>query len=211
MDFPSVLAVLNDLPDTFRRQGPPYTQFIDSLGASLALYTLGADATFNQVSAFSQAIDGWIDIWGLLFGIPRDINEANATYITAIQNTVAAWVGTLPAVQAWMNIFAPGGTVLENIGAVGYVLSFPGTTTFAQIAAFLRLFNRIRPNGVPFQVTQAGLGLYIGTEEFLGDGRVVGNYLTSLSTSVGLILSPSTPNAVPLVASLILEAPILNT
>jgi len=211
MNFPAVLATLSDLPDTFKRQGPPYTQFIDSLADSLALYTLGADATFAQATSFVNAIDGWMDIWGLLFGIPRDINEANALYRTAIQSTVLAWVGTVPALQAWMNLFAPGGVVVENTGGVGYVLLFSGATTLAQIQSFLRLFNRIRPAGVPFQIQQAGLGLYLGTEEYLGDGRVVGNYLTSLASSVPFGLPPSTPNAVPLLADLLLVAPILNT
>lgn len=210
MDFPSVMATLLDLPDTFRQQGPPYTQFIDSLAASLSLYTLGNDATFSQVTAFSNAIDGWLDIWGLLFGIPRDQNEANALYRLAIQSTVLAWVGTVPAIQAWMNLFAPGGFVVENTGGVGYVLLFSGGTTLVQIQAFLRLFNRIRPNGVPFQIQQAGLGLYLGTEEYLGDGRVVGNYLTSLNSSVAFSLSASTPNAAPLLSDFLLNAPILN-
>ena len=210
MDLPAVAAVLNDIPDTFRRPGPPYSQVIDLLAVSLALYTVGADATFSQVAAFSNATDGWLDIWGLLFGVPRDQNEANALYASAIQSVVQAWVATVPAIQAWMDLFAPGGVVLENSGSVGYTLAFSGVTPIAQIQSFLRLFGRIRPNGVPFQITQAGLGLYLGTEEFLGDGRMVGNYLTSLSTPVSLFVSPFTPNTAPLLADLLLNAPILN-
>ncbi len=210
MDFPSVLATLDDLPDTFKRQGAPYTQLMDSLASSLALYTLGVDATMGQVASFSNAIDGWIDIWGLLFGIPRGQNQSNAAYKTAIQSILSAWVATVPAIQAWMNLFAPGGTVVENNSGSGYVLQFSGATTLAQIQAFLTLFNRIRPVGVTFSITQAGLGLYLGTEEFTGDGRVVGNYLTSLSTSVGLLLGPSTPNSVPLLATLIITDPTIS-
>lgn len=209
MDFPAVSATLNDLPDTFKRQGPPYTQLIDSLASTLALYTLGADATMGQVASFSNAIDGWIDIWGLLFGVPRDQNQSNAAYKIAIQSILSAWVATVPALQTWMNLFAPGGTVVENTGS-GYTLQFSGATTLAQIQAFLRLFNRIRPVGMPFQITQAGLGLYLNTEEFTGDGRVVGNYLTSLSTSVGLLLGPSTSNNVPLLATLIVTDPTIS-
>lgn len=209
MDFPAVLSTLSDLPDTFKRQGAPYTQLIDSLASALSLYTLGSDATFDQVTDFANTLDDWIDIWGLLFGISRDQNEANSTYKTHIQSLLSAWVGTLPAVQAWMNLFAPGGTVVENASG-GYVLSFSGATTLAQIQAFLRLFNRIRPDGVPFQVQQAGLGLYLGTEEYTGDGRVVGNYLTSLSSSVPLTLSASTPNAVPLLPDILVTDPTIS-
>jgi|SRR5579859_38660 len=209
MDFASILATLNDLPNTFKREGPPYTQIINSMASALSLYTQGADATFDQVADFDSALDSWIDIWGLLFGIPRDQNQSNAAYKNAIQSILSAWVGTVPAIQAWMNLFAPGGTVIENTG-VGYTLSFSGATTLAQIQAFLRLFNRIRPNGVPFQVNQAGLGLYIGTEEYTGDGRVVGNYLTSLSTPVGVSLSGLTPNAIPLLPTLIITDPTIS-
>jgi hypothetical protein len=207
--MPAVLATLNDLPNTFKRDGPPYTQFIDSLASSLALYTVGVDATFGQATAFENAVDGWLDIWGLLFGIPRDQNQANTTYQTHIKSIMNAWVGTVPAVQAWMDLFAPGGNVVENTSG-GYVLLFSGSTTLVQIQSFLRLFNRIRPNGVPFQIEQAGLGLYLGTEEFLGDGRVVGNYLTALSTAVGALISATTSNAVPLLADLLLNDPTIN-
>jgi hypothetical protein len=210
LDFPSVLATLNDLPSTFKREGPPYTQLIDSLASSLSLYTIGSDATFGQVTDFDAALDGWIDIWGLLFGTPRDQNQSNAAYKNAIQSILAAWVGTVPAIQAWMNLFAPGGTVVENSSGTGYTLQFSGGTTLAQIQAFLRLFNRIRPVGMTFQITQAGLGLYLGTEEFTADGRVVGNYLTSLSSPVGLILGSSTPNSVPLLATLIITDPTIS-
>ena len=209
IDFPAVIATLDDLPDTFKRVGPPYTQIIDSLASALSLYTLGSDATFGQVASFADTVDDWIDIWGLLFGIPRDQNEANAAYKAHIQKVMTAWVGTVPAIQAWMDLFAPGGTVLESQGG-GYIMSFTGVTSLTQIAAFLRLFNRIRPNGVPFQVQQAGLGLYLNTEEFTADGRVVGNYLTSLSSAIALALGASTPNAVPLLATILIEDPTVN-
>lgn len=210
MDMLAVIATLNDIPDTFRRQGPPYTQFIDSLAEALSLYTLGSDATFDQATSFSSATDSWIDIWGLLFGVPRAQNGDNATYKAYIQALITAWVGTVPAIQTWMNLFAPGGTVVENISSPGYALSFSGVTSLAQIQAFLRLFNRIRPAGVPFQIQQAGLGLYLGTEEFTSDGRVVGNYLTSLSSSVPLALAASTPNATPLLPTLLVTDPTVN-
>ena len=209
MDMQSVLATLNDLPSTFKRNGPPYTQFVDSLASALALYTIGADATFSQATVFDNAVDGWLDIWGLLFGIPRDQNQANATFQLHIKSVMNAWVGTVPAVQAWMDLFAPGGNVVENQSG-GYVLLFSGATPLTQIQSFLRLFNRIRPNGVPFQIEQSGLGLYLGTEEFLGDGRVVGNYLTALSSVVAALVPVSTANAVPLLADLLLSDPTIN-
>jgi hypothetical protein len=205
MDFLSVLAQLNDLPDTFKRQGPPYTQLMDSIAAALSLYTVGSDATFNQVAAFNNAVDGWLDVWGLLFDVPRNPNEADAIYRTRVQRIVLAQVGTLPAIQAWLNFYAPGGTVIENPNGFGYILSFPGTVTLAQIQQFLNSFNRIRPVGVPFGVTQAGLGVYLGTVEYLGDGRVSGNYLSILAQNVSVLLNASTGNATPLLPTLLVQ------
>jgi len=210
VDIAAILATLNDLPSTFKRDGAPYTQFVDSLATALSLYTLGADTTFGQIANFEDALDDWIDIWGLLFGVSRGQNESNATYKANIENVLLAWMCTLPAVQVWMNLFAPGGIVEEKDPGPGYILRFSGAVTLARIQQFLLLFNRIRPNGVPFQIEQAGLGLYLGTEEFTGDGRVVGNYLSSLTTPVALVLPASTPNAVPLLDTRLLTDPTLN-
>ena len=125
MDFPSVEAQLNDLPTTFTRPTAWYTQLIDSVSMGLCRFTLGEDATLAQVSAFDLAIDGWLDLWGLLWGVPRNDEEANSTYATRIQRTVLAWVGTLPAMQAWVKFYASGGTVTENPSGLGYVLNLP--------------------------------------------------------------------------------------
>src|SRR6185437_5327133 len=97
MDLLEILAVLNDLPDTFKRQGPPYTQLIDAFGFALATYTLGADATFDQTETFLNATGDWLDIWGLLFNVPRNQNEADSSYRAGIQTINNAWVGTVPA------------------------------------------------------------------------------------------------------------------
>lgn len=211
MDFPAVLATLDDLPSTFKRSTGWYPQLMDSIASSLALYTNEAQATLDQVQDFAFATSGWLDVWGLLFGIPRLAGEADAAYQPRIQNTVLAWVATVPAIQFWVNLYIPGSFVLENLPGYGYTISFPGNVTLAQIQVFLNSFNRIRPVGVSFSLQQAGLGLYFGTEEFLGDGMVVGNYLTALSTPIKLSLGASTPNSTPLLPALLLTDPSINS
>ena len=67
-----------------------------------------------------------------------------------IQRTVLAWVGTLPALKAWVNFYAPGGSVFENPSGLGYTITLPAAMTAAQVQAFLLSLNRIRPAGVPF-------------------------------------------------------------
>ena len=210
MDFPAVLARLNDLPTTFQRNGPPYTLLIDSIGWQLAMFTLAADATSQQVLAFGPALDGWLDVWGLLWGVPRQQNEANSSYSLRIARTVLAWVGTFPAIQAWLNFYAPGGTVTENLPNVGYVITFPANMTTAQITAFLLSLNRIRPAGVPFVIQQVTGGITLGTDIFLATGAPKGAYLSSAFTPIPFPLGAVTNNTVPLLPSCYMSDPTLN-
>lgn len=210
MDLPAILATLNDLPSTFRKNSAPYTQVIDSIAAALALFTNGADATTAQVSTFGGAVDGWLDTWGLLFGVPRNEDEANSTYALRISRTVLAWVGTVPAIQAWLNWYAPGGSITENTDGLGYALQFPSGMTSAQIAAFIASLGRIRPAGVPFTAAQIGPGMYLGTEVFMGDSRVMGSYLAAGTTAVTLEAAATTLSSLPLLPALYLEDPYLS-
>jgi len=210
MDLPSVLARLNDLPSTFKRNGPPYTLLIDSIGWQLTMFTQAADATSQQVLAFGPALDGWLNVWGLLWGVPRQQQEANSSYATRIARTVLAWVGTLPAIQQWLIYYAPGATVTENLPDVGYVITFPANMTLAQIAVFLLSFNRIRPAGVPFAVQQIASGLTLGTDVFLATGAPKGAYLSGAAEPFPLPIGPSTPNTVPLLPTVYFSDPTLN-
>jgi hypothetical protein len=210
MDLPSVLARLNDLPRTFKRQGPPYTQLIDSIGWQLALFTLSADTTSQRALTFSPALEGWLDVWGLLWGVPRQQNEANSSYATRIVRTVLAWVGTLPAIQAWLNFYAPGGTVTENLPGLGYAITLPANMTLAQITAFLLSLNRIRPAGVPFIISQVVGGITLGTDIFLATGAPKGAYLSMAVNAIPLPIGATTNNTVPLLPSTYFDDPTLN-
>ena len=206
MDLPATLARLNDLPNTFTRQGAPYVQIINAIGAALATFTGAADATAGQVQSFAVALDGWLDVWGLLWGVSRNQGEPNSTYATRIGRTVLAWVGTVPAIQAWLNFYAPGGTITENVGSLGYSIDFPANMTLAQIQSFLASLGRIRPAGMPFSVQQTGFGVFLGAHAFLG----INDYLGAGTLAVAPNLSACTPNATPLLPSLYFDAPILN-
>ena len=206
LGFLTVLARLNDLPNTFKRIGPPYTNLIDSVANALTLFTQGSDATSAQFLSASNALDGWLDVWGLLWGVPRIANEANATYSVRIARTVLAWVGTVPAIQAWMNFYAPGGAIKENASGLGYVLTFPATMTVAQVNAFVMTLLRIRPVGVPFAIVLQGGGIYLGDSTFLGTD----DYLTAGTTTLPYPGSPCTPNTVPLLPSLLMQDPTIN-
>ena len=164
----------------------------------------------NQVGGFANAIDGWIDLWGLLFGVPRQDGEGNAPYAKRVSETVLAWVGTLPAVQVWVNLFAPGGTVTENASGLGYAIALPAMT-IAQVINFIVSLNSIRPVGVPFVITVAGgSGLLLGTEAFLGAVAFEGAYLINNGSTVSNGLGATTPSAQPLIPTLFLTDPSLN-
>ena len=209
MNLKSVLAQLNDLPATFQPAGNPYAQIVTALGTAESLYTLGADSTLTQVLAFTNALDGWIDVWGLLFGVPRYQNEGNIPYATRITETVLAWVGTLPAIQTWINLFAPGSSVTENTPGPGYAISVPATMTTQQVSNFLQSLNRIRPAGVPFTLQQKTPGLFLGTEAFLGRGESIGAWIgTGMTTGVNP-LNATTCSSQPLIPDLFLVDPYL--
>jgi len=206
MNFQAVIAQLTDLPATFQPPGNPYAQFINALASAESLFTSGADATMAQAVSFSGAIDGWIDVWGLLFEVPRNQGEGNIPYATRIAETVLAWVGTLPAIQMWIALFAPGGSVVENASGLGYAITLPATMTLPQVITFLVSLGRIRPAGVPFSVQQTGTGLYLGAEAFLGAGATIGSYLVNTGTAPTSLLNATTCNAQPLIPDLFLVA-----
>jgi hypothetical protein len=212
MNFAAVLAQLNDLPSAFTRPGPPYTWLAASLAVSDALSTETCDDTVAQTLTFANAQDGWIDVWGLLFNMPRNQNEANSLYAARIQETVLAWVGTLPALQAWIALFAPGGSIAENISGLGYVITLPAAMSQTQVQNFLQSLNRIRPAGVPFSVNVAAGGLFAGTANFTGGGGggVMGDYLSAATSSLALGISPTTQNSVPLLPTTLLVDPTIN-
>lgn len=202
MDFLTVISRLNDLPNTFKFNGPPYTQIVDGMADGASTFTLAADATLQQVQQFSNALDGWLDVWGLLWGVPRQQGEANSAFSLRISRTVLAWVGTLPALQAWVQFFATGGSVAENSNGLGYIITLPSSMSQTQIMIFLQSLNRIRPAGVPFSISQIGGGLFLGTVAFFGQGTQQGAFLSNGGSTVINTLNASTPNSVPLLPSL---------
>lgn len=210
MNFAAIAGVLNDLPGPFKRPGAPYTQLIDAGTGALLPFAAGADGMVAQGQSLSNAQDGWLDVWGLIAGVPRNPAEANAPYRARIAETLLAWVGTPAAVQTWLNLFAPGGTMTENDPGPGYTITLPSGMPAAQISAFVVTLARIRPAGVPFVVNGTVNGLFLGTVNFLGEGRVQGAYLSNGGGALPLGLSAMTNSAAPLLPTLYLSDPSLN-
>ncbi len=226
MDYVTVLQRLDDLPRTFRRFDPSYIAWDNSLAAGLTLGTLGADGEVAQIEPWTITTSvtgvagqstistlaqfGWLDVWGLLFGIPRQINEADAHYVTRIAYTVKAGAGPPVAIARWIKIvWGLNATVQENFPGVGYSITLPGGLTQTQLVNIVLSLARIRPAGVPFSIVAGGGGLYLDTINFMDTPDVTGGFLTDGSLA-SLGIGPGTDNSVPLLPTTMLTDPTLN-
>ena len=210
MDFATVQKILLDLPRTFLRPGAPFTQLIDSFTAGAALYTNAADGISLQTD-FTQVQGGWLDFWGLLFGVPRESYEADSSYRNRIVFTVTSGNGTVLGIQLWVLIVWKVIAQVTERSPVGYNIVFPATVTLAQIEQIIASIAKVRPAGVPFGVFQQGVGTFLQTINFLNAPRVTGAFLSGGSGAAQAITIPAaTNNAQPLIPDLYLTDPTLN-
>jgi hypothetical protein len=213
MNFAQVQAVLTALPKTFLRPQIPFTQWLDANTAGLVRYTGASDQISQQVAAFQNARFGWLDIWGLLFNVPRFNNESDGAYLTRIAYIVLAGGGTPVGIAAWVKaVWQVDVTVQESLPAVGYSLTFITALTDAQILALLVSLARVRPAGVPITaVYKAGSGLYLNTINFFdASPSVTGAYLTSGESESLTSLPAATNSTSPSLPDLFLTDPTLN-
>ena len=207
MDFQQVQSQLNDLPSTFTRSGAPWTQYIDAISAALNRLTIGGDGVSAQLT-FPNAQYGWIDVWGLMFGIQRNPNEANATYMGRISLVAVPEVGTPNGIAHYIEVaYGIAASVVESF-APGYAIQLSDNNiTLAQITNILQNLSVIRPAGVPFQL-YLGIGTYLDTVNYLDAPRIIGAYLNG---ALPPGISAGTPNSQPLLPTLFLTDPTLNT
>lgn len=213
MDFEAVQTQINDLPATFKRLGNPFQQWIDALTAELARNTNASDAVLQQIDLFVNAQFGWLDIWGLLFDIPRLNNEADGPYRARIQYNVLAGAGPPVAIAKWIKaVWRVDVTVVENLPNLGYTIEFPATVSDTFAITILASLVRIRPAGVPITGTsRAGVGLYLNTVNFLDAPNVTGAYLSASGIDQGApAIGPATNNAQPAMPETFLVDPTIN-
>lgn len=212
MDFVTDQAQLNDLPATFKRPDQTYLQLIDAFTALLYRFTQGSDSTAVQILNFSNAQFGWLDVWGLLLGIPRMANEADSNYLGRIAFEVTAGAGPALQIVKWISIvYHVEAIVTENFPAIGYTITFPATVTEAQAQQIVAGLSYVRPAGVPITgVFIASIGTFLETINFFNAAAVVGAYLAGGLRAVTLAMGASTNNAVPILPTLFLTDPTLN-
>lgn len=210
MDFPAVQNQINDLPRTFKRDGAPYTNYVDAVTAGLFLFTQGVDGMMDQTD-FAKAAYGWLDVWGLVLGIPRRMNEPDPTYRARIQNVILAPHGSPVAILSWLTLIEGiQAELLEALPALGYTITLPPNLTPDQITAILTNLARVRPAGVPFNVLVFATGTFLDTVNYLDAARVTGQYLGGSTTAYTLSIPAGTPNTVAGLPDLLLTDPTIN-
>ncbi len=211
MDFPAVQETLNDLPPTFLRPDTTWTQLTDAITAALSRYTIGADGVDAQLNIHNARF-GWLDVWGLLLGFPRRMNESDAVYLNRILYSLLIGGGPPIAIVQWIqNIWGITVTLAENFPAVGYQITFLPIVTQSQIDAILLDLARVRPAGVPFTTFITNVGTFLDTVNYLDAPKVAGAYLGGGGrTQLALNLIASTNNSPPLLPQILLTDPSLN-
>ncbi len=207
-----VLAQLLDLPPTFKRPGVIFTQIYNSLAAGEASYALASDGSIPP-QTMPRALGPWLTVWGQIFGIPRLAQEADLAYSARIRNSLTSPVGTPQAIQAWSRYFLNSTqvTVVENLNSgVGYVIEIPAGLPTQLLENWLESLDRIRPAGVPFSVVLQTNPLMLGTYSYIGASRFAAAYLGFGTSSYNPSFDALTPNAEPLISTVLLDDPSLN-
>lgn len=211
MNFAAIQKQLNDLPNTFKRPGTPYTQWVDALTALLDLYCQGVDGLMAQLT-FSAAQYGWADVWGTILGIQRRSNEADSLYKSRMSATLLSWRANAVAMVNWLeNIELVSASITEALPVVGYTVILSPALTATQISQILLDLAYVRPAGVPFNFSTLSGGTYLNTVNYVGAApRVTGAYLGGSSAPQALSIPANTNNVSSLLPDLLLTDPTLN-
>lgn len=210
MDFLTVLSRLENLPSTFLRDDNTFGAWENSQAFQLSEYTQGVDALALQAN-FSNSSGNWVDVWGELFGIPRNNNEATSTYKTRISTILQFPISTVFAVEQYSSTFwGQPITVTESTSGVGYTILLPSNIDTSQINTYLDNLAKVRPAGVPFLVSQNLETSFLNTISYVGSPGWGGAYLGGYSKPVSNQIPQPTINSQPILPTYLLSDPILN-
>ena len=209
MDWADISARLQDLPSTYRRRGPNYTAWQNSLTAAISRGTTGVDSVIDQIN-FATSSGKWLDVWGAVLNVPRHAGEGSQAYRSRIAATCQAWRVTPPGIEDFVE-FTRGiaAQVTESIPtAVGWQLVLSAnSSTLQSLAADLQV---CRPAGVPYAFALRFGGLYLDTVNFLGRPRTTGAYLSAAVKLEAPGIGPATNNVVNTLPTTLLTDPTLN-
>lgn len=210
MDFSTIQSRLGQLPSTFLRSGNVFGAWQAAQAFQLSEYCSTADSLSNQMN-FSTAWFNFLDIWGELFGIPRQPSEANLAYQNRITYILQSPVGTLYSVKAFSQFyFSTPITVTENANGLGYNIYLPSSLTSSVINQYLIALEKIRPAGVPFSLYTVLEVLYLNTYLYVGAAYVNGPYLGGGNQQISNAIPEPINSSQPILPFLLLTDPLLN-
>lgn len=206
MEFLDVLNQLQDIPSTFKKTGPFFTAFENSIALGLSTYTNATDGVMGELS-FQNASFYGIGMWGSVLGIIQDLNESDTQYSNRITNTLEAWFGTIPGLLRYMeDVYGLTATITEN--SPGYTISI--STPSQNTPVMISNLKNIRPAGVPFSVDTLKGGLFLNTVNYLGSWRSTGAYLSNPVASYNFTINSYTNNATAVLPLTLSLAPLTS-
>lgn len=209
MDFSQNYIQITTLPPAYKNSSPDFDSFMNSVALGLTMGTEAIDALIKNAS-FSTSTYTWMNAWGTLLVVPRNITETSDQYLTRIKDLINTGNATPVVIQNYIQqVYNIKVVYTENFPTPGYVLTFNGVISdFQQLANDLA---RIRPVGVPFLPFYAiSGGNYANTINFLGGWRTTGSYLTSSTTTITPFLSENTNSAMNTLPISFLTSPVIN-
>lgn len=212
MQFADVLAQLSTLPATFLRPGATFAFIQSAKSAALFRFTNASDGVTAQAASFVGAFGVWLDAWGKLFGILRNLDESDSAYSNRITATLVSGRGTPAAIAMYVQL-ADGfsATVVEDLVHASWSLDLGQPLNTKQFNQLMENLSYVRPAGVPVgaQAEQKG-GAYMATINYLAAARVTGAYLKTPVQTQSINLNAFTNNSVPLLPTTFLSDPTLN-
>lgn len=211
MQYADVLVQINSLPSTYLRPGAGFTALQAARAAGLFRFTNAVDGLTQQLT-FSAASGVWLDVWGRLFGISRNTQEADAAYAGRISSTLVAGRATPVAMQIYLQAaLGISATIVEDFAHTSWELS---TTIELSAEQYNQVFAGlvfVRPAGVPsVAVAIHQGGLYIDSVNFMGAPKTTGAYLETPAGSFSLSANAYTNNSKAKLPTLFLSDPTIN-
>lgn len=212
MQFADVLKQLNTLPPTYTRPGNPFAQVQAAKAAALSRYTNASDGITGQVQNFSSASGVWLDAWGKLFGVPRNVAEKDADYRNRITALLVGGHVTPAAIVLYLLLaFGLDATVAEDFAHCSWHLLFNQAVSQTQFNNIIDNLRYVRPAGVPTVASEGqNGGMYLGSVNYLGAPRVTGAYLKTPVQNLNLSIPAYTPNSKPLLPTTFMSDPTFN-
>src|ERR1700693_4874664 len=162
LQFEDVLARLQALPNTFKRIGPNYSILENTIANAIYRFCEGSNGILSQLD-FNNSDFSWLDLYGQIFSVPRNVGEQDAVYRARIKNNLRMARGSPVAIQKFMSYnYGSSAEITENFTTVSWAVQMPTTIPSSQYPSIVQNLKYVRPAGAPFNALSQAGGIYIG-------------------------------------------------